>query len=268
MNLFLEIEALLQISNPADKISSFRAFYEKWKSGSVAHHNHDSPVVEFTEPSYSQYCKVVNPADVPVRNNLSTVEGQSRMLHAIAHIEYSAIDLALDAAYRFRNLPEKYYTDWLEVAREEVDHFEMICSLLEKTGVEYGHYPVHASLHEAARKTPDLLKRMAVVPRYLEANGLDANPKIMAKISRVSSPYVNDILKALHVILEDEIDHVRKGDHWFRHACTQKNISTDVYFDVVDSVFPGGSRSRGSINREARIRAGFSEDELRKITSS
>ncbi|WP_422664358.1 DUF455 family protein, partial [Sulfuricurvum kujiense] len=139
------------------------------------------PIV-FTHPSYREHCTIIDPKEVPRRTKLNTSQGQVLLLHAIAHIEYSAIDLALDAVYRFRNCGEKFEMDWLVVADDEVRHFEMIESLLKELGGYYGEYPVHDALFEASMRTLDLYERMAVVPRYLEANGLDATPLILRKL--------------------------------------------------------------------------------------
>lgn len=264
MDFFRELEDILYKQTPSEKIQSFRLFYDLLQSGDISW-NHESDVKPVGDPSYLGFCRITSPADVPARSDMSTDKGRAGMLHAIAHIEYNAIDLALDAAYRFRKLESEYYHDWVEVAKEEVDHFMMLRDLLRKTGYDYGDFPVHDSLHVTAKRTQDFVSRMAVVPRFLEANGLDANPRIMKKFESRPSSFSKDALKALGVILEDEIGHVRRGDRWFRHACEKSGISTDVYFDIVESVFPGATRKRSRINVEARRKAGFSEEELIRL---
>ncbi len=137
MNFYKELELILEIKSPKEKINRFYDFYAKYKAGDVVFKN-NYKVKEFLEPSYSLTCKIIPPQDVPRRSNLSTKEGQINLLHAIAHIEYSAIDLALDGAYRFTNLPKSYYDDWLEVADDEIRHFLLLEKLLKELGAEYG----------------------------------------------------------------------------------------------------------------------------------
>ena len=132
------------------------------------------------------------------------------LLHAITHIEFSAIDLALDACYRFQKLPREYYKDWMEVADDEVRHFKMLINLLKKYGVEYGDYPVHQGLFEASMRALEFIPRMALIPRYMEANGLDANQALIAKLKTI--PNTEEVIEVLEVILKEEIDHVKKGD--------------------------------------------------------
>jgi len=189
------------------------------------------------------------------------------MLHAIAHIEYSAIDLALDAAYRFRGMPMEFYADWLEVADDECRHFLMIEQLLKALGHRYGDLPVHAGLFEAGRRTPTLLERMAVVPRYLEANGLDANPKIIQKLSTMDDAMAKKIIEALEVILDEEIDHVKKGDRWFRWACMREGVEdvTERYLQIVEKHYPSSFHKKCDLNLKARRAAGFACDELEAI---
>ena len=184
MNFYKELEEILETKTPSTKIQRFNEFYEQYKAGHVAFESEYKPK-EFSEPSYVPTCQVVAPQVVPKRKNLTTAEGQVILLHAIAHIEYSAIDLAIDAAYRFLHMPDKYYDDWLEVADDEIRHFNMLEKLLTELGARYGDIEVHNSLFEASQKTQTLIERMAVVPRYLEANGLDATPMILTKLKKL-----------------------------------------------------------------------------------
>lgn len=266
MELYSTLETLLTTSAPSEKISLFRTFYDAYRRGEITREYTTEPIV-FTHPSYHEHCKVIDPQDVPRRTKLNTPHGQILLLHAIAHIEYSAIDLALDAVYRFRGLGEAYDEDWLVVADDEVRHFEMIVLLLEELGSSYGEFPVHDALFEASMRTLNLHERMAVVPRYLEANGLDATPLILRKLE----PYRGDamiqkIVAALHVILDEEVDHVRKGDVWFEYACKQENQELSSYFDIIDKHYPNSFPRKVNVNCDARQRAGFDKDELAKIS--
>lgn len=265
MDYFNELESLLKESNPQNKCERFFTFYESFQNDSPTLYECESSPTIFTKPAYADLLNIVPPQQVPKRKNLATDEGKAVLIHAIMHIEYSAIDLALDAAYRFRALPPAYYQDWLEVAHEEVRHFLMLQTLLHSLGYRYGDLPVHTALFDASAKTPGLLERMAIVPRYLEAQGLDSNLVIIDKLHRIDDSMGNEILKALGVILEEEVDHVSKGDRWFKYACKQGQIETSIYFDIVKSMYPNAFSGRKPLNKEARKKAGFSEDEIAQM---
>lgn len=249
----------------AEKLEAVEAIFERLKKGEYDFGEEMPPKI-FDKPAYASFCKIVSPFAVQKRTNLATNEGKAVFLHAIAHIEYSAIDLALDAAYRFRGLPEEFYYDWIEVADDEVRHFRMLESLLARVGHAYGDFPVHNSLFEASCKSLTLIARMAAVPRYLEAGGLDANPKMMQRLERVGDTLSGEIITALEVILEEEIDHVKKGDRWFKYACEAEGKDESVYFELIEEVLPGSSKEKTFINAPARMAAGFSCSELKRLS--
>ncbi len=164
-------------------------------------------------------------------------------------------------------MPRKFYKDWLEVANDEIRHFLMIEKLLEELGSYYGAIEVHTNLFEAMKKTPDLLSRMAIVPRYLEANGLEQNPKIMDKLNSNPDKFNIKILSALNTILEEEIDHVTKGDIWFKYECERLNLEPEkTYLEILEKIYPGCTTKKQNLNIEARKKAGFSCDELKFLT--
>lgn len=265
MNFFKELELILEIKTPHAKIQKFNEFYKLYKSGYVAFESEYKPK-EFLEPSYVPTCQVVPPQNVPKRRNLTTTEGQIIFLHAIIHIEYSAIDLAIDAAYRFSHMPREYYNDWLKVADDEVRHFLMLEKLLDELGARYGDIEVHNSLFEASQKTQTLIERMAVVPRYLEANGLDATPMILTKLKKLpKNEMIEKIIDNLVIILDEEIDHVKKGDIWFNWACEKDGVTPDSYFEIIDKYYPQGFLRPKNLNTEARKEAGFSCSELKHM---
>ncbi len=267
MNFYKSLEEIILTSNPYEKIDRFKKFYEKYKNGKVEFEKDFTPTI-FEKPSFSDYCTIVSPKDVPKRGKFDTKEGRAILLHAIAHIEYSAIDLALDAAYRFLDMPKKFYDDWLEVADDECRHFLMIDELLKELGFKYSDFAVHSAFFEAGKKSLKLIERMAVVPRYLEANGLDSNPKIVKKLSSYKDKFARKIINALDIILYEEISHVKKGDFWFRWACEKEGIKDykKAYFDVVERIYPGTLHSKTFINVEARKSAGFSCDEINMLS--
>ncbi|WP_300368534.1 ferritin-like domain-containing protein [Hydrogenimonas sp.] len=266
MEFFKETLRALRESDPEKKGGLVEVLYTNLKRKRLVF-DHDSPVETVEEPSYASIVTIVRPRDVPKRKHFDNPEGQGILLHAIAHIEYSAIDLALDSAYRFRHMPFDYYLDWIEVAHDEVRHFGMLDELMKKVGVTYGDYPVHTALFDAGRKSGgDVLERMAVVPRYLEANGLDANPKIIKRLkSYPASPMLDAIVDALTVILDEEVSHVAKGDRWFKTVCEERGLDTSVYFDIIDRFYPGLEEKTLQLNIEARRAAGFACSELKRM---
>jgi uncharacterized ferritin-like protein (DUF455 family) len=263
MNFYKELELILQLQKPQEKMQRFEAFYSAFQKDEVIFEK-EYIAQKFEKPSYENLCMIISPQDVPKRRNLTTKEGQINLLHAVAHIEYSAIDLAIDAAYRFQGLPREYYADWLSVANDEIKHFFMLETLLNELDAKYGDVEVHNALFEASQRTQTLLERMAVVPRYLEANGLDATPMILEKLKRLpKNKMIEKIVQALEVILAEEIDHVKKGDVWFNYACELNGVSNNVYFEIIDKYYPQGFLRPKNVNVEARKEAGFSCDELK-----
>ncbi|MEO8024621.1 ferritin-like domain-containing protein, partial [Polaromonas sp.] len=154
--------------------------------------------------------------DVPKRSPY-TPAGLAALLHAVTHIEFNAINLALDAVWRFDGMPTAYYFDWLRVAAEEAHHFSLLRAQLQAMGYDYGDFPAHTGLWDMTAKTADdVLARMALVPRTLEARGLDATPPMQAKLRKVGTPDALAAVAILDIILRDEIGHVAIGNHWYR----------------------------------------------------
>jgi len=263
MEFFKELELIIEAESVDEKIERFENFYVLFQADSIEFEKNFRPK-KFERPSYSKICITVPPQDVPKRSNLTTEAGQINLLHAVAHIEYSAIDLALDGAYRFQNMPKEYYADWLEVASDEIRHFRMLEVLLKELGSRYGEVAVHDALFEASYKTQSLLERMAVVPRYLEANGLDATPMILTKLKKLpQSEMIGKIIKNLEVILQEEVAHVKKGDVWFSYACERAGVEKEVYFEIIEKYYPRGFLRPNNLNIDARREAGFSCSELK-----
>lgn len=220
----------------------------------------------FETPSYASRCTIVSPRDLPTRKEFDTHEGLATLVHAIAHIEYSAIDLALDAVYRFPQMPMAYKIDWLVVAEDEIRHYKMLSELLDALGYHYGDFPVHCGLFDAAAHTAHaLLDRMAVVPRYYEASGLDVNPQIIKKLeNKRKNPLVVRLMDALKVIYDEEIDHVHKGDKWFKYLCREEGLDESVYFEILER-YRLLDKHRPHINVDARKEAGFTCSEIKKL---
>ncbi|MBV8503898.1 MAG: ferritin-like domain-containing protein [Paucibacter sp.] len=193
------------------------------------------------------------------QRSLRTPEGRAALIHALAHIELNAIDLALDICWRFPDMPDLFYREWMGVAQEEALHFELLRDHLRGLGFDYGSFPAHNALWEMAEKTRfDLLARLALVPRTLEARGLDASPPLKAKLISVGDKRAGEILD---IILRDEIGHVAIGNRWYRWLCAERGLDPiAAYAELADR--HGAPRPRGPFNLEARRAAGFGEDEL------
>ena len=201
---------------------------------------------------------LVSPKDV-ARRNMRTTEGRAIMIHALAHIEFNAINLALDAIWRFAKMPEQYYFDWLKVAAEEAYHFNLLNDHLIKLGYVYGDFPAHNSLWEmATRTTDDILARIALVPRTMEARGLDASPALRLKLAQVGDMEAAAILD---IILRDEIGHVAIGNHWFNWLCEARGLEPISTYAELAKKYEAPT-PRKPFNHQARLAAGFTEQEL------
>ena len=201
------------------------------------------------------------PQQVPNRS-VHTEAGLAAMVHAICHIEFNAINLALDAMWRYPQLPEAYYLDWFKVAYEESTHFGLLQGLLNNMGHSYGDFEAHDGLWAMCEKTADdVLARMALVPRTLEARGLDATPLIQAKLHLSTSAHAQALLPILDIILRDEVGHVAVGNHWFRWLCDQQGLDPLQHYPAL-VVRHAAPRLKPPFNNEARLRAGFTPDEI------
>lgn len=204
---------------------------------------------------------LVHPARVP-RRSPARPEGLAALLHAIAHIEFNAINLALDAAWRFEGLPLAFHHDWLRVAAEEAYHFTLLAGHLASLGHAYGDFDAHDGLWAMCEKTAgDVTARMALVPRTLEARGLDATPQIQQKLRQVGTPAALRAVEILDVILRDEVGHVAIGNHWYRFLCDREGLDPVAHYAVLAERY-AAPKLYPPFNEEARRRAGFSPEEL------
>jgi len=196
------------------------------------------------------------------RRSMATDAGRAMLVHALAHIEFNAVNLALDALWRFPGLPEAYYSDWLRVAKEEASHFVMLSKHLATLGFAYGDFPAHNSLWEMVEKTSgDVVARMALVPRTLEARGLDAIPPLRAKLAQAGDLAAAAILD---ILLVEEEGHVEIGNRWFFHLCAERDLEPMATYDTLTILYKAPVL-KGPFNIEARRRAGFSEAELARF---
>ncbi|MEI7840086.1 MAG: ferritin-like domain-containing protein [Methylococcaceae bacterium] len=201
------------------------------------------------------------PRDMPKRK-FTTPAGLAAFFHAIAHVEFVAIYLAWDIIYRFRNLPEEFYRDWLRVADEEAQHFSLLRGRLQKSDIDYGDLPAHSGLWDLAQHTAhDILIRLALVPRNMEAHGLDVAPPLIEKFKQVGD---DDAVAILTRILNDEVGHVALGSKWFNQLCEEKGVNAERHYQRLLLAYydEKGGHLKANFNRELRRAAGFSESEL------
>lgn len=254
-SLFVRLNKALAACDIEEKIALTSALAEDWQKQGLDHHATEPATLICGRPAKPE---LIPPKLVPQRS-LATTEGRARLLHAIVHIEFSAINLALDHAVRFRGLPKTYYADWIGVAREEAEHFKLLRQRLHELGYDYGDFPAHAGLWEMAENTAhDPLVRMALVPRLLEARGLDATPPIQAKLEAVGD---KTSARLLDIILRDEIGHVGLGDRWFRYLCQERCLDPEITYRNLLRQFKA-PRPILPMNESARLAAGFSSAEL------
>lgn len=205
--------------------------------------------------------ELVNPRLVG-RRSMATLEGRAMLVHALAHIEFNAVNLALDALWRFPRMPDAYYLDWLQVAKEEAYHFTLLADHLATLGHAYGDFTAHDSLWEMVENTKgDVLARMALVPRTLEARGLDAIPPLRKKVAQAGDLQVAAILD---IILRDEVGHVEIGNRWYGFLCQARGLDLRATYDALVIQYRAPVL-KGPFNLEARRRAGFTEEELARF---
>jgi uncharacterized ferritin-like protein (DUF455 family) len=209
-------------------------------------------------PGRPEKPELIPPLQVPKRT-MASVEGRVALLHSLAHIEFNAINLALDAIWRFPEMPEQYYEDWLKVAKEEAYHFTLVNGYLQSFNFQYGDFPAHNSLWEMVQRTSDsVIARMALVPRTMEARGLDAVPMIRDRFKQVKDDRAVSILE---IILHDEIGHVLIGNRWFNFLCAKDKLSPIATYRELASKYCAPVL-KGPFNMEARKQAGFTAQEL------
>lgn len=250
----------LFLKDPNEKCQSVFVFQQRFNEESIDITNRIN-VYSILTPGRPDKPILVQPQDVP-RRKLATEEGRIALIHAIAHIEFNAINLALDAMLRFQQMPKDYYRDWMQVAFEEAQHFTMLSKRLQQLNCAYGDLDAHNGLWEMAMKTRDsVIARMALVPRVLEARGLDVTPGMIKRLAGVGDKETVEVLK---IIFEQEIGHVAIGSRWFNYACEQEKLEPEETFQHLLNEYMSGEL-RGPFELEARKKAGFSNTELKAL---
>jgi uncharacterized ferritin-like protein (DUF455 family) len=256
-DLFEQASRCIAAADPDVKLALSRATRKAWQDRGLTLDRSGVPD-PIGEPGRPLRPELVRPSQVRQRK-LTSKAGRAAFLHALAHIEFNAINLGWDAVYRFRDLPEAFYDDWSRVAAEEAGHFALLRGRLRELGHEYGDFPAHDGLWYMARCTAhDSLVRMALVPRVLEARGLDVTPDMIRRLQGVGD---HATVGVLETILRDEVGHVEIGTRWFRYLCRQRGLDPLETFSRLLNEYAAG-RIRQPLNTEARQRAGFNDSEL------
>ena len=257
-DLFAAAQRCLVVSDPEQKFALTRKAAADYRAGILHAQASDVSVEAISSPGRPDRPQLIEPRNLAQRG-LGTSEGRAALVHAIAHIEFNAINLAWDAVYRFRDMPQAFYADWVRVADDEARHFSMLSERLSELGHQYGDFDAHNGLWEMAVATADsCLRRMALVPRVLEARGLDVTPGMIHRLRNVGDHTTADILE---VILREEIAHVAAGSRWFAWCCEKSGLEPEATFAELLEIHTRGSL-RGPFNTEARLNAGFSMAEL------
>jgi uncharacterized ferritin-like protein (DUF455 family) len=255
---------ILVSTDPQIKVSRLGHLFDEYQVGQIAlnlSEVFDSDNLNL--PGRPAKPNLVAPKWVPKRR-MDTVEGKMILWHSLAHIEFNAMNLALDAIWRFADMPKEYYQDWLKVAKEESYHFSLINTHMQSFGFGYGDFPAHNSLWEMVERTSDsVIARMALVPRTMEARGLDAVPGIRDRFKQIKDERAVEILD---IILHDEIGHVLVGNRWFNYLCTGENLSPISAYRELAKKYHAPTL-KGPFNVEAREQAGFTSEELSLLES-
>ena len=248
---------LLQITSPDDKAAQVRGL----DSARCTLDTTESLIEPGPLPGRPERPVLVHPSQLKTRA-VGTLAGRAGLIHALTHIEANAVNLALDIVWRFTDMPADFYRDWWRVAQEEALHFELLNAHLKRLGHAYGDFPAHDGLWDMAERTKDdLLARLALVPRTLEARGLDATPAVRKRLVSVGD---QGAAKILDIILRDEIGHVAMGNRWYRYLCEARRL------DPIGTYAALAKRHqapilKGPFNLVARRAAGFTEAELSNL---
>ncbi len=257
INLYQGARHCLLLSDPDEKIAYSKEVVSAWKAGALEWKEGEEPE-RIDTPGRPERPPLVPPNAVP-RRGFNSEKQRAALIHALTHIELTAVNLAWDSIYRYRGMPREYYRDWLETAADEANHFLDLRRRLRAMGFDYGDFEAHNGLWQHAVETAhDLMDRMAIVHRVLEARALDVVPRTLERFRHMGDAETAAVLVK---VANDEVGHVSAGTRWFRYRCTQEGLDPDAtFFQLVKHYF--GKYPKGPFNTEARNRAGFSANEL------
>ena len=260
---------VLSCADPCEKASKTRAYMQDWQNGEINTIG-TAPDIR-PRPARPDRPELLDPTQMPKRRKAGSTKSKIALLHAIAHIELNAIDLAWDIMARFSHfseenvenkhsdfsLPKDFFSDWIKVADDEAKHFLMLEERLNDLEASYGDLPAHDGLWESSEKTAhDFPARLAIVPMVLEARGLDVTPAMIELMSKQGDEKTVQMLQVIH---DDEITHVRAGTRWFEHWCNHHNLDIEEYWqDLVKTYF--GRALKRPFNHPSREEAGMIRD--------
>ncbi len=256
-NLYQQAKNCFLLADPDEKIALTYQTAEQWQAAQLCWTEGEAPEI-LNEPGHLDKPEIVMPRDLPKRN-IKSDKGRAALIHALAHIELTAINLAWDSVYRYRDMPKEYYNDWVQCAREEAGHFNLLRHRLREMGYDYGNFSAHNELWKMAVTTADdLMDRMGIIHRVFEARALDVVPNTLQKFKDLND---SSMVNALTTICNDEIGHVSAGTRWFHYRCEQEQLDPDTtFFKLLEKYMKGPLT--GPFNHEARLKTGFSENEL------
>ncbi len=262
MDLHAAAKRCLDATDPAEKLRLTQSTWQALEAGELHPDPASPPPAPIGSPGRPARPRLVNAREVPQRG-LGSAEGRAALVHAVAHIEFNAINLAWDAVYRYRGKPAAYYRDWASCANDEARHFALLSGRLTELGHAYGDFDAHDGLWAMAEKTAHHdTARMALVPRVLEARGLDVTPGMIDRLRQLGD---TGTVAILEVILREEVAHVAAGTRWYRHCCERDGVEpVDTFFALLRDYM--GVSLRGPFNRPARLQAGFVQEELDRLT--
>ncbi len=256
-NLYQQAKSCFLTADPDIKIEQTLEVVGAWQSASLSWKEGDKPE-NLQQPGRLDKPEIVMPRELGKRK-LNKESGRAALIHSLAHIELTAINLAWDSVYRYRDMPKAYYDDWVQCAKEEAQHFNLLRVRLQEMGYDYGSFPVHNELWKMAITTADdLVDRMGIIHRVFEARALDVIPATLDKFEKLGD---QSMVKTLTTICNDEIGHVSAGTHWFRYRCQQLALDPDSTFIQLLKKYMKAPL-RGPFNHQARLRSGFNQTEL------
>jgi len=256
-NLYDKAKNSFLMANPDEKVELTFEAASHWQAGQLSWTENLEPEL-LNEPGRPEHPIIVAPRELPKRK-IGSEKGRAAQIHALAHIELTAVNLAWDAVYRYRNMPKDFYDDMVKTAQEEAGHFVLLRDRLREMGYDYGSFPAHNGLWEMAVTTADdLMDRMAIVHRVFEARALDVVPKTLKKYQAQND---TAMVKALTIICNDEVGHVSMCSHWFRYRCEQEQMDPDTtFFNLIEKYVK--HPLPGPFNHEVRLQSGFNQNEL------
>jgi uncharacterized ferritin-like protein (DUF455 family) len=259
-NLYHHARNCFLLAEPDEKLALTREVVSNWKARKLTWQDGDSPEL-LNEPGRLNKPEIVAQKDLP-RRRMGSIEGKASMIHALAHIELTAVNLSWDAIYRYRDMPREYYDDWVISAGEEATHFLALRQQLRALGFDYGDFPAHEELWKMAITTADdVMHRMGIVHRVFEGRALDVVPRTMKKFEAAGDKAMVDVLT---MIANEEVGHVSAATRWFRYRCKQEQLEPDAtFFRLIRRYMP--APLKGPFNRDARLQAGFSDNEVNTL---